>query len=54
MKDNLNNAWNMERVFKNSLMEIFIKETMPMENLVDLESIIGRMEVILKVCSKTD
>ena len=38
----------MAKEFKDFQMEIFIKETILMENLVGLESITGRMEAILK------
>lgn len=42
----------MEKESKNLLMEIFIKVSMLMVSHLAMESIIGLMEVISKVCLK--
>ena len=44
----------MEKVYKNLPMVIFIKEIMQMVNHLDMDNIIGQMEVILKETSRMD
>lgn len=47
-----NNAWNTEKVLKNSLTETYIKEITLMESLPDMDNTIGPTVVILKVSLK--
>jgi hypothetical protein len=49
MKDNLKMARKVGKEFKNMLMVIYIMENLWMENVKDLDFIIGQMVVIIKV-----
>lgn len=54
MKAILKPALSMGKGLKNLLMAIFIKDSMPEENLMAMESIIGQMDATIKEGLKTD